>query len=272
MIKELTSLRAIFIVIIFVHHLDIYSAGGSLGVAFFFVLSGFSLTLGYGKTVLTRDFKYKNYAIRRLIKFYPIHWLCLLLSIPYSIIQQKWQIAEFFVNAALIQTWIPTSDYYFSFNSVSWFLADTVFLALLFPFFCHFLIRLSKKGLIFFLIFFFFIYVTLQVLLYHHGVYAFTYINPISRIPDLIIGIVLAIGYNRFFQEKKELQNVICRNKRLLSLLCLFSIIALVIESIFIEKRQTEIAMFYWPLISVALLSAILLAHNNQPELGGAGG
>ena len=79
MIKSLTSLRGIFILFIFFHHcLDIYPGGGTMAVTFFFVLSGFSLTLGYKDRVLQPEFCYTQYITRRCIKFYPLHWLCLL--------------------------------------------------------------------------------------------------------------------------------------------------------------------------------------------------
>ena len=40
MIKSLTSLRGIFILFIFLHHAGVYVGGGSMAVAFFFVVSG----------------------------------------------------------------------------------------------------------------------------------------------------------------------------------------------------------------------------------------
>lgn len=62
MIKSLTSLRGIFILFIFFHHcLNIYPGGGSMAVAFFFVLGGFSMTLGYKERVLNSEFSYKQY-------------------------------------------------------------------------------------------------------------------------------------------------------------------------------------------------------------------
>lgn len=77
MIKSLSSLRFIFILFIFLHHCRGYVGGGSMGVAFLFVLGGFCMALGYKEKVLRDDFKYSQHLTRRLIKFYPLYWLCL---------------------------------------------------------------------------------------------------------------------------------------------------------------------------------------------------
>ena len=45
--NNLTVLRGIFIIMIVLHHLNLYEGGGTLGVAFFFMLGGFALSLGY---------------------------------------------------------------------------------------------------------------------------------------------------------------------------------------------------------------------------------
>lgn len=47
-IDALQSLRGIFAVFIFFHHLDVFPAGGDVGVVFFLMLSGFVMTYGYG--------------------------------------------------------------------------------------------------------------------------------------------------------------------------------------------------------------------------------
>ena len=46
------SERYIFAVFIFFHHLDVFPAGGDVGVVFFLMLSGFVMTYGYGARVL----------------------------------------------------------------------------------------------------------------------------------------------------------------------------------------------------------------------------
>ena len=128
MIKEHTSLRFIFIFFIFLGHV-LFPGHGGAGAAFFFVLSGFGLTLGYKNKILLPEFSYKIFIKKRFIKLYPLHWILLLCSIPlvYRQLASIKTIPILLLNIGLLQTWVPIKSVYYSFNSVSWFLADTVF-------------------------------------------------------------------------------------------------------------------------------------------------
>ena len=120
MIKELTSLRFILILVIFFHHaLPSYPGGGDMGVACFFVLSGFCYALGYGSKVTSAQFNYRSFVKSRLVKFYPLHWITLLLAIPISIYAALgWKnILVLGANALLVQSWIPLSTVYYSFGA-----------------------------------------------------------------------------------------------------------------------------------------------------------
>lgn len=83
-IPALDSLRFLFMLVIFFHHLDLYPHGGGIAVSFFFILSGFSLTIGYRDRVLQPEFSYSNYITKRLVKFYPLHWLILFFVVALS--------------------------------------------------------------------------------------------------------------------------------------------------------------------------------------------
>ena len=83
MIATLQSLRFVFVLLIFLSHFAYGSfqaldAGGDCGVAFFFLLSGFTLSLGYDESLRNGSFRYKTFLCRRLRKIYPLHLLCLL--------------------------------------------------------------------------------------------------------------------------------------------------------------------------------------------------
>ena len=131
MIKEHTSLRFVFIFFIFLGH-SLFAGHGGAGAAFFFILSGFGLSIGYKNKVLLQNFSYKNFIKKRFIKLYPLHWILFLFSIPlvYKQLTSVEIIPISFLNIGLLQTWVPDRSYYFSFNYVSWFLANTVFMTL----------------------------------------------------------------------------------------------------------------------------------------------
>ena len=148
MIKSLTSLRGIFILFIFFHHcLRLYPGGGTMAVTFFFVLGGFAMTLGYKDKIASKDFDYKQYLTRRCIKFYPLHLLCILAVMPLAFLSFTWlDVPKLALNAVLLQTWVPIPEWYFSFNWVSWYLANTMFFAAVFPFVFKCISGASSKG------------------------------------------------------------------------------------------------------------------------------
>ena len=66
MIETLQSLRFIFIMMIFMSHfayrgIGPFDAGGDCGVAFFFMLSGFVVSLGYGRQIREGSFQYGRF-------------------------------------------------------------------------------------------------------------------------------------------------------------------------------------------------------------------
>ena len=119
MIETLQSLRFIFVMLIFLSHFayrDIRAldAGGDCGVAFFFLLSGFACSLGYGRQLRDGTFRYGHFLWRRLRKLYPLHLLCLLawVLLGHSPLNLK-----VLLNLLLLQSWVPDAGWYFSCNS-----------------------------------------------------------------------------------------------------------------------------------------------------------
>ena len=102
MIKELTSIRVILMLGVFLFHRGITSAAGIVAVACFFILGGFCSAIAYADKFAKPDFIYGKYVVNRLIKYYPIHWLFLLVSL----ICADFEIIRFFLNASLLQSWI----------------------------------------------------------------------------------------------------------------------------------------------------------------------
>ncbi len=252
MIKSLTSLRGIFILFIFFHHcLDLYPGGGTMAVAFFFVLGGFSMTLGYKEKVISTDFSYKQYITRRCIKFYPLHWLCLLATLPLALIAFKaWHIPLFFVNASLLQSWIPIKDVYFSYNAVSWYLADTLFFAIAFPFVIRWIVRASKRGRIITAMLVAILYTSVALLVPQQMHHAILYINPCIRLADLVFGIYSALLY-LWLKEKPAKW----WNGTVISQMLVFTfIVLLVVESCILSNEARLIAPVYWVLIGVIIL------------------
>ena len=101
-----------------------FDAGGDCGVAFFFMLSGFVCSLGYGHRLREGTFNYAGFIWKRFMKLYPLHLLCLLF---YLVVSHSPLDLKVLLNILLLQSWVPDADWYFSCNSVSWFLSSLLF-------------------------------------------------------------------------------------------------------------------------------------------------
>ena len=264
MIKSLTSLRGIFILFIFFHHcLNIYPGGGSMAVAFFFVLGGFSMTLGYKDKVLKPEFSYKQYITRRCIKFYPLHWLCLIAALPLvGLPLTLKQGGVFALNAALLHTFLPVKQLFFSYNAVSWYLADTLFFAVVFPPLIRWLLKATLKGRIAIAALFAAVYITVAAIIPTEWYHYTLYISPYIRLTDFVFGIYLALGFMSLKERHKE---PTFNNNGTISLLVIFGLIfLLVVESCLLPKPVFHIAPVYW-----LLVAAVILVTSSAPMNGG---
>lgn len=192
MIETLQSLRFVFVMMIFMSHfayqdIQAFEAGGDCGVAFFFILSGFVLSLRYGGQIREGSFQYGRFLKRRFWKLYPLHLLCLVFFFVVSKAILDWPVL---LNALLLQAWVPEPDYYFSCNSVSWFLSSLFFCYLLFPFAYR---RVSKWWVFLVLV----AYLTILFLTPYDQVNAILYVNPLVRFADFYLGILLCRLYER---------------------------------------------------------------------------
>ena len=259
--NNLTVLRGIFIIMIVLHHLNLYEGGGSLGVAFFFMLGGFALSLGYYDKVCKSDFSFFQYFRRRCEKFFPLHWLCLLAILPlsfWSIINGTENIRDTILtlipNALLLQSLIPIKSVYFSFNAVSWYLSASMLLSVLFPCIVKGLNKLSDRSKIVTLIIIlsaYFILVCFLPIEYRHPI---LYINPFVRVFDFIIGIYVFLLYRKITTNEQALG---CRNS-LIVVISLTMIILATVTSCIATKEYRLIAAVYCFPLSVLILSSMM--------------
>lgn len=226
-----------------------------MAVAFFFVLGGFGLTLGYKDRVMSQDFNYRQYLTKRVIKFYPLHWICLLAALPLALLAFSIkQLPVLAVNAALLQTWIPIKGIYFSFNAVSWYLADTMFFAVVFPFLLKWIVNATAKGKTLIALGIAVIYAVVAVLIPADMHHAILYISPYMRLTDFILGIYLALAY----QSIKDKPITILKSKVFAEVFVFALIALLVLESCVLSEDTVLFAPVYWPLVALLILVASL--------------
>ena len=252
-------MRFILILVIFFHHaLPSYPGGGDMGVACFFVLSGFCYALGYGSKVTSAQFNYRSFVKSRLVKFYPLHWITLLLAIPISIYAALgWKnILVLGANALLVQSWIPISTVYYSYNGVSWFLSDMVFLVAVFPFLSRLLDSGSRRWL--FIIPAVAVYGALCIWTPSDLRNTILYVNPVVRLCDFAVGILAGMWYLRL-KDNVSVTESVQRHKVLLRIVSAASLLVLLFMSVFIPEQYTLMAFMFWP---AAVLMLICISLN----------
>ena len=148
-IDHLTALRFLAALMVFVVHLNYFLPGSwpldhlSVGVSFFFVLSGFVLTW----SARPEDGAASVYRrrIARIVPVYLLAWLGgVILTIPEH---APHDLKTLIVTVTLMQAWIPNHHMYFRVNLVAWSLSCEAFFYLCFPFVLRALRRLSARAL-----------------------------------------------------------------------------------------------------------------------------
>lgn len=138
-IDSLTSLRFLAIMIVVVHHLrDLVGWGpktgwGAVGVTFFFVLSGFVLSINYKNIVSCKDAI--SFLWRRFARLYPLYFLTFIVSffvIHFYNINLDTGIVSSLANLFLLQSWFSSSQIHFAYNSASWAISTLVFFYIVF--------------------------------------------------------------------------------------------------------------------------------------------
>ncbi len=141
MIRNLQSLRFVFCVLIFVFHYTgmthadyVFTYGGESGVAFFFMLSGFVLSVGYGRKKGNGEMSLARFLVRRFRKLYPLHIAALMVAVVWAAYLGKpFEPGYFAAQVAMVQTWFLSEDCNLYGNAVSWFLCPLFLCYALFP-------------------------------------------------------------------------------------------------------------------------------------------
>lgn len=147
-IPALTGIRGYAACWVVFYHLDEYShhpgqalfaiRSGYLGVDLFFLLSGFVLMLTYGLGMVAPGWgKVRDFAIGRVMRILPLHWLMLLaFALMVPILHGHWLLAmphtaaSMMIEAALVQGWLLRSS---SWNPPTWSLSTEWLVYLVFP-------------------------------------------------------------------------------------------------------------------------------------------
>ena len=197
MFYALNGWRFIFALMIVWHHMPIEKPlNADLGnpiVTFFFVLSGFLLTLSYRDKLLDGIVSSRDFIIKRSVTIFPLQWLFMILFVACSINVVTYWATPF--HLTLTQSLIPLWEVNFTLNTPSWFLSSIFVCYLLTPV----IFRFTRNRNIYLLLF------VATVVIWHTFLHFLPedigrrwlcYINPLSRLQDYSMGILLALYWN----------------------------------------------------------------------------
>lgn len=194
MIRSLHSLRFVFAIFIVASHMvgEAFDFGGDCGVSFFFMLSGFVLSVGYAERMCKGLFNQRSFCLKQLLKFYPLHIVTLSIMVILDIrLDQELEWYRLLPSILLLQSWIPKGDFYFVANGPAWFLSDIFFFYIVFHLLFQRLFRLSLKCLIRNFVTFGVLYPMFAFTIPSDAINSFLYIFPLTRVIDFAIGILL---------------------------------------------------------------------------------
>lgn len=211
MIQTLTSLRIFFALMVFGAHCYVLDSSfdahffkeGFVGVSFFFVLSGFIIAYNYQEKLLTKATTKRTFWVARVARIYPLHLLTLLIAaciggyVQYSG-TLDW-LKHFIASTFLIQSFFPSADYFFSFNSPSWSLGCEQLFYFCFPLIIPFLN--NKRNLSITLLICLLIMLAAMSMTPVEQIKAYWYVNPITRLPDFLVGVLLYQFYQSFSRK-----------------------------------------------------------------------
>ena len=181
------------------------------GVNFFFVLSGFVLSLGYSnKLKANNTIQDIHFVKRRISKIYIPYLITMILAIPLYIINVtsggdslngKLLIIRLLINIGMIQSAIPFAKYSFSINGVSWFISTIFILYMLTPGIIRLNDRTAKHYtlikqvlltavVLFFNCCFYMIIREIEYVRFADRGLSMIYINPLIRIFPFLLGII----------------------------------------------------------------------------------
>lgn len=191
------SLRGIFALLIVWHHYApmsgiAYSADfGNTIVLFFFMLSGFGITLSWKDKIAGKG---REFLAKRCVKIFPIQWLTVIFYLIFGINIISWWAVPF--HLTLTQSAMLPWQINFTMNTPSWFLSSLSFCYLFTPVILKFAVK-HKNTFLFLLIcaiavFSFLVYVLPDTI----GRRWLTYINPGARLLDYSCGMALALFWN----------------------------------------------------------------------------
>lgn len=262
MIKAIIGVRFFAAIGIVLHHMGYPFSLGTVFVTFFFLLSGFSMALGYRKKFENIFFTsiYSFYK-KRLVRVYPMVFITFLVALPVMYIEGHLpDMMEIVVYILMLQSWWANGMMVFTINGVAWFISDLILFYIFTPFLLYYFNKLGGVGICFiiFIIYAIEIYIAscfIGEMQPYSWAWWCIYICPWYRIMDYSIGMLCGMLY------AKNLNKVRIKGKFLCTTLEVFSIMFLIfsIWSPYYGYDSFKYGLYYIP---ASIMIIVLLAYS----------
>ncbi|WP_162249812.1 MULTISPECIES: acyltransferase family protein [unclassified Nocardioides] len=197
-IAELTSLRFVAAILVFAYHAEHLGLVGTSmfswgynGVSFFFILSGFVLTLSHRTERSNREFYFRRFA-----RIFPVYFAVLVFAVVIEMLgildprPSVWQVV---IHLFALQSWSPSDGMIFAVNGVDWSISTEFAFYAAFPL-VFLVLHRQRPGVVKVVTI---AWVAACALLYvgfaAFGFTAQAYVNPLIRSSEFIVGIFLAL-------------------------------------------------------------------------------
>lgn len=212
-IISLQGLRAIAFIMVFLNHMEVFSASGGIGVAIFFELSGFLMVYNYFPTQRKLPNNIKSaikFGYSKFKKLYVPYMITGIACLPQLFFSSTpfFSVVVCVLYSVFLQSWVPIKGIAMGLNGVAWFISSLLFSYIIFPFFLIFLRKLDKKNKIsikkicIYLLLIFIVRIIWRSIFI--GWY-WPYVFPVFRSLDFISGGLVGLIYvKRLKKERKE--------------------------------------------------------------------
>jgi peptidoglycan/LPS O-acetylase OafA/YrhL len=237
------------------YYKNIFYYGDTL-VTVFFVISGFSITLKYFHVFNQISWNtYWIYIRKRLLTLYPLYLMTFFLSFPVSdsFYPSTDAYGKIVSYLTMTQIYIPIDRYFFSFNSLSWYVSCLMALYLIYPFIIYIIHKLQimtyvRLGILLFIVWMgSFIFSSNYVNSDFNTSYWILYVMPTGRIFNFISGIIACI----IFLNTRR--NILSLKHNILEIIVLFAFIISLTIIPYIPKVYL-LSFYLMPFITILLI------------------
>ena len=207
--SSLEGLRLIFIILMILHHLDMFYPVDIpsftenakkicfeffIGVNFFFMLSGVGCVVGYKQKLLNNSVSGHEFIKKRLQNIWPTYLLFILTAIFLFEINIFDNLSSFLLNLFMLQSFPIQGNVPFSYNAVSWCISDLVFFYLFFAYLGY---LLTFKNC-FYITLFLLLFVLVNMIFFNgNNPTSMFYTSPCFRLLEFLCGMCIALWFEK---------------------------------------------------------------------------